>query len=198
MEMPGQSLSKVSVLAPLGLVPGAPGRGTWLSPHAAPRGRVPFARPGAGPCSPLSCPSSAAPCPAEFAPGATEPAQPAGIPGRTPSRPHVDWGGGLRLPGCNPAPAKRSSMLSTPGATPGAGPGGTHPSRRSCGRRSPSPGPPGKRNSPAVKGGPGAPPTPAPLVLPSLQDLIYAMAGGSTSSSLQRAWGPAPRLHPPS
>lgn len=74
--------------------PGSPGsrQGYMAVPPRRSPGPCALRPPGAGPCSPLSCPSSAAPCPAEFAPGATEPPQPAGIPGRTPSRPHVDHG----------------------------------------------------------------------------------------------------------
>lgn len=136
MEMSSQSLSNISALSPVALVPRTPDRHTRLSLQPIPQGRMPFTRPVGQPLLSPLLPQLAAPCPVEFAPGAIEPPQPAGIPSHTPSRVHADRGSVCpaatrpRQTGCRSFAMPASG---TPAATPGAGPGGTHPSPRSCG-----------------------------------------------------------------
>lgn len=159
MEMSSQSLSNCSVLSPVALVPQTPH--TQLSLQPTRWGQMPFARP-VGPSS-LSPPLPLA----EFAPGAPEP------PARWHPQPHA--GPGAR--GLWPWQTGRRRFVA-PQLLPRCR-AGTHPSRRSCGQRSPSPGPSEKRNSPTVKGKMGIPCAPAPLLFSKPSQLCVSRSGSA-------------------
>lgn len=159
MEMSSQSLSNCSVLSPVALVPRTPH--TQLSLQPAPWGQMPFARP-VGPSS-LSPPLPLV----EFAPGAPEP------PARWHPQPHA--GPGARGPWPWQTGHRR---FAAPQLLPQCR-AGTHPSRRSCGQRSPSPGPSEKRNSPTVKGKMGIPCAPAPLLFSKPSQLCVSRFGSA-------------------